>query len=139
MFKSLFSLSDKIINNFNIFQNIIRLRKIKPKYLFFSENKNYQKYSYLIIETLVKKYPKEVYYVSSDSNDRIELPNINLGNNFSIMVDIKPNDNNGVGEIINIGGNFTLLVEPGSIFEVNILTINSSSSKGRKIFYIFFK
>ena len=76
MFKSLFSLSDKIINNFNIFQNIIRLRKIKPKYLFFSENKNYQKYSYLIIETLVKKYPKEVYYVSSDIDDKINNPDV---------------------------------------------------------------
>ena len=89
MFKSLFSLYDKIINNFNIFQNIIRLRKIKPKYLFFSENKNYQKYSYLIIETLVKKYPKEVYYVSSDIDDKInnlDVENIFIGKSLLMNI-----------------------------------------------------
>ena len=64
MFKSLFSPIDKIRSSYNIFRNIIHLRKIKPKYLFFSENKNYQKFSFLLIEVLAKKYPKDVYYVS---------------------------------------------------------------------------
>ena len=58
MFKSLLSVIDKIKDNYGIFKKIVHLRKIKPKYLFFSEDKKYQKYSYLLIETLFKKYPQ---------------------------------------------------------------------------------
>ena len=76
MFKSLSSLFDKIKNNFYIFQKIIYLRKIKPRYLFFSEDRKYQKYAYLLIETLVKKYPQEVYYVSLDVDDKIKNPDV---------------------------------------------------------------
>ena len=76
MFKSLFSPIDKIRSSYNIFRNIIHLRKIKPKYLFFSENKNYQKFSFLLIEVLAKKYPKDVYYVSSETDDKIEIVNV---------------------------------------------------------------
>ena len=76
MFKSLFLLKDKIRNTYKIFENIIHLRKIKPKYLFFSENKNYQKFSYLLIEALAKKNPKEVYYVSSEIDDKIKILNV---------------------------------------------------------------
>ena len=80
MFKLLFLFINKIKENYSIFQNITHLRKIKPKYLFFSENKNYQKYSYLLVEALVKKYPKEVYYASSDPDDIIK--NIGVKNIF---------------------------------------------------------
>ena len=80
MFKSLFLLINKIKNNYDIFKKIVYLRKIKPKYLFFSEDKKYQKYSYLLIETLVKKHPNEVYYVSSDAEDKIK--NLNIENIF---------------------------------------------------------
>ena len=76
MFKSLFLLKNKIRNIYKIFQNIIHLRKIKPKYLFFSENKNYQKFSYLLIEALAKHNPKEVYYVSSEIDDKIKILNV---------------------------------------------------------------
>ena len=80
MFKKIFckiKLIFKILNNINF---IIRL---KPKFIFFSENKVYQKYSYLIIEYLSKKYPGEVYYVSSDINDKIndlDVKNFYIGN-----------------------------------------------------------
>lgn len=80
MLKSLFSVINKIKNNYDIFKKIVHLRKIKPKYLFFSEDKKYQKYSYLLIETLVKKHPNEVYYVSSDIEDKIK--NLNIENIF---------------------------------------------------------
>ena len=80
MFKSLFSVINKIKNNYDIFKKIVHLRKIKPKYLFFSEDKKYQKYSYLLIESLVKKHPNEVYYVSSDVEDKIK--NLNIENIF---------------------------------------------------------
>ena len=80
MFKSLFSIINKIKSNYDIFKTIIHLRKTKPKFLFFSEDKKYQKYSYLLIETLVKKHPNEVYYVSSDIEDKIK--NLNIENIF---------------------------------------------------------
>ena len=80
MLKSLFLLINKIKNYYDIFKKIVYLRKIKPKYLFFSEDKKYQKYSYLLIETLVKKHPNEVYYVSSDVEDKIK--NLNIENIF---------------------------------------------------------
>ena len=80
MFKSFFLLINKIKNNYDIFKKIVYLRKIKPKYLFFSEDKKYQKYSYLLIESLVKKHPNEVYYVSSDVEDKIK--NLNIENIF---------------------------------------------------------
>jgi len=76
MLKSLLSVVYKVKNIYNISQNIIYLRKIKPKYLFYSENKKYQKYAFLLIKTLSNIYPKEVYYVSSDINDKINDPNI---------------------------------------------------------------
>jgi len=76
MFKSLSTLFDKLKNNYYIFQKIIYLRKIKPRYLFFSEDRKYQKYAYLLIETLVKKYPQEVYYVSLDVDDKIKNPDV---------------------------------------------------------------
>jgi len=77
MFKLLLSSLCKIKKDYIIFKNITRIRKLKPKFLFFSENKNYQKYSYLLIETLIKKYPNEVYYVSSDIDDKINNPDVN--------------------------------------------------------------
>ena len=77
MFKLLFLSLCKIKKDYKIFKNIIQIRSLKPKFLFFSENKNYQKYSYLLIETLIKKYPKEVYYVSSDIDDKIKNPDVN--------------------------------------------------------------
>ena len=89
MFKSLFLLKNKIRNIYKIFQKIIHLRKIKPKYLFFSENKNYQKFSYLLIEALAKHNPKEVYYVSSEIDDKIKILNVKnifIGNGLLMNV-----------------------------------------------------
>ena len=58
-------------NFFTIFREINKLSEKKPRFIFYSENKSYLKYSYLIIEYLSKKYPGEIYYVSSDINDKI--------------------------------------------------------------------
>ena len=89
MFKLFLSLFDKLKNNYHIVKEIVYLRKIKPKYLFFSENKTYQKYTYLLIEALVKKYPNEVYYVSADINDKINnigVRNIFIGKGFLMNI-----------------------------------------------------
>ena len=78
MFNFFYSKINLIKNCYNNFQKVINLKKIKPKYLFFSEHKKYQKYAYLLIENFSIKYPNEVYYVSSDINDKIE--NLNVKN-----------------------------------------------------------
>lgn len=80
MLKSLYIFISKLKVNYKILKNIISIRKIKPKYIFFSENKNYQKFSYLLIKALVKKYPEQIYYVSSEFDDRFE--NLNVKNVF---------------------------------------------------------
>ena len=68
------------------------------------------------------------YSISFDDyNDRIEVPNIYLGNNFSIMMEVKPNDNNDFGEIINIGSNLTLVVD-GSLLKLNIKSISNNNN-----------
>jgi hypothetical protein len=89
MFKLLFSAINRVKSNYNILKKIIYLRKIRPKYLFFSENKKYQKYAYLLIEDLVKKHPNKVYYVSSDAEDKINnlnVINIFIGNGILMII-----------------------------------------------------
>ena len=100
MFRSIKIFINKLKTNYKIFKNILLIRKIKPKYIFFSENKNYQKFSYLLIETIIKKYPKEVYYVSSELDDTFENPDVI---NFFI----------GKGFLLNI---FFLLVRANNMF-----------------------
>ena len=100
MFRSIKIFINKLKTNYKIFKNILLIRKIKPKFIFFSENKNYQKFSYLLIETIIKKYPKEVYYVSSELDDTFENSDVI---NFFI----------GKGFLLNI---FFLLVRANNMF-----------------------
>ena len=89
MFRSIKIFINKLKTNYKIFKNILLIRKIKPKYIFFSENKNYQKFSYLLIETIIKKYPKEVYYVSSELDDTFEnsdVINFFIGKGFLLNI-----------------------------------------------------
>ena len=70
---------------FKKINEINRINKIKPRFLFYSENKAYLKYSYLLIDFLSKKFPGEVYYVSSDLDDKIinlNICNIYIGKGF---------------------------------------------------------
>ena len=77
MVKKIFS---NIKNFFLIIKNINEINKVKPKFIFYSENKSYLKYAYLLIESISKKYPGEIYYVSSDIEDKIT--NIDIKNMF---------------------------------------------------------
>ena len=77
MVKKIFS---NIKNFFLIIKNINEINKVKPKFIFYSENKSYLKYAYLLIESISKKYPGEIYYVSSDIEDKIT--NIDVKNMF---------------------------------------------------------
>ena len=61
---------------FLIIKNIKQINKDKPKIIFFSENKAYLKYAYILIETINKKYPNEIYYVSCDSDDKVNNMNV---------------------------------------------------------------
>jgi len=72
-------------DNLLIFKNIFYLNENKIKFIFFSENKNYLKYSYLLIEYLSKKYPGEVCYVSSERDDvinKLDVKNLFVGKGF---------------------------------------------------------
>ena len=78
----------KIKDFFFIFKKINRINQKKPKYLFYSENKSYLKFGYLIIEYLAKKFPGEVYYVSSDVDDKInnlDVINVHISSGFLLQ------------------------------------------------------
>ena len=62
---------NKFKNFFLSLNTLVELKNIKPKFVFFSENKSYQKYSKLIIDVLCEEYPGKIYYFSIDKNDKI--------------------------------------------------------------------
>ena len=75
----------KIKLNYFTFRNILKLTDKEIKIIFYSESKFYQKFSYSLIELFAKKYPQQVYYVSSDLSDNIEdlgVNNLFIGNGF---------------------------------------------------------
>ncbi len=81
IFKNLFEFFKlyKIINKF-VNQNF--------KIVFYSENKIYQKYSYILLNSLADKYPNQVLYASSDKNDIIDnekITNLYVGKQFSLQ------------------------------------------------------
>ena len=79
----------KFIKNFRFnyqqLKKILNLSNNKIKIIFYSESKFYQKFSYSLIHFFSKKYPGQVYYVSSDLDDKIEnldIKNLFIGNNL---------------------------------------------------------
>ena len=81
-------LSNNLKNFFLKFKEINNINKKKPRFIFYSENKAYLKYGYLLLEYLSKKYPGEVYYVSSDINDKVSdlnLVNVYIGHSFLLQ------------------------------------------------------
>lgn len=64
---------------------LLSSKEISLKYIFFSENKTYQKFSKIIIDVLSQKFPNEVYYFSLDKNDKINhegVKNFFIYNNY---------------------------------------------------------
>ena len=85
MIRLIVSFYNKVRNIILIIKNINTINSAKPKYIFYSENKSYQKYSYLLIQLLAKKNPDGIFYVSSDIDDKIEnlnIKNMFIGNGF---------------------------------------------------------
>ena len=80
MIRLIVSFYNKVRNIILIIKNINTINSAKPKYIFYSENKSYQKYSYLLIQLLAKKNPDRIFYISSDIDDKIE--NLNIKNMF---------------------------------------------------------
>ena len=75
----------KVKSNYSILKNIWDLINKKINIIFYSEDKSYQKFSYTLIEFFANKYPGQVYYVSSDPNDKIEnlkINNLFIGSGF---------------------------------------------------------
>ena len=73
----------KIKLNYQILKDILNLADKKIKIIFYSESKYYQKCSSSLIKFFAKKYPNQVYYVSSDLNDKIkdlDVKNLFIGN-----------------------------------------------------------
>jgi hypothetical protein len=80
--------SNNVKNFFLKFKEINNISKKKPRFIFYSENKSYLKYGYSIIEYLSKKFPGEVYYISSDVNDKVldlNINNIYVGQGFLLQ------------------------------------------------------
>ena len=85
MFKKL---SNSLKSFFLKFKEINNINKKKPRFIFYSENKSYLKYGYPIIEYLSKKFPGEVYYISSDDNDKVtdlNVINVYIGQGFLLQ------------------------------------------------------
>ena len=67
---------DEIKFFFSSLNILIDLKNKKPKIIFFSENKSYQKYSKPIIEIISSKYPDQIYYISIDKDDKINTKKV---------------------------------------------------------------
>jgi len=75
----------KLKNFFETLKKINYISEKKPRFVFYSENRSYLKYSYPIIECLSKKYPGDVFYISSDIKDKIsnlDVKNLFIGQGF---------------------------------------------------------
>ena len=72
----MFKIPKKLYYEFKYFflslNTLIELKNIKLKFIFFSENKSYQKYAKPIIDVICDEYPNQVYYFSIDKNDKID-------------------------------------------------------------------
>lgn len=85
----MFKIIKQIKTKYLILKNIFILADKKIKILFYSESKFYQKFCYEKIQLLAKKYPKQIYYVSSDINDKFQNPNIQnffIGNGLFMKI-----------------------------------------------------
>ncbi len=62
----------KIIFFLSSFSILNEIKNINPKFVFFSENKSYQKYSKPIIDVICSKYSDQIYYFSIHKDDIIQ-------------------------------------------------------------------
>lgn len=72
MFNGLKSFLKEIRYFFSSLNILIDLKNKKPKIIFFSENKSYQKYSKYIMDSIYSICSDQIYYFSLDKEDKIE-------------------------------------------------------------------
>ena len=72
MFKNFINFIDELKLFFKSLDILNNLKNTKPSFVFFSENRLYQKFSRQIIDVLCSKYNGPIYYFSIDKNDKIE-------------------------------------------------------------------
>lgn len=77
MFKSLIKIINKVKFFFSSLNILIDLKNTKAKFVFFSENKSYQKFSKPLLDTLCSKYTDQIYYFSIDKDDKINNFRVN--------------------------------------------------------------
>ena len=74
-FKSMIKLLKNILLEIKYFFRsldvLVESKKNIPKIIFFSENKSYQKYLRILIDTTAELYPNKIYYLSIDRQDII--------------------------------------------------------------------
>jgi YidC/Oxa1 family membrane protein insertase len=68
LIKNFFSEIKFFVSSLNILQD---LKNHKPKIVFFSEHKSYQKYSKILIDFISLNHSEKIYYLSLDKNDKI--------------------------------------------------------------------
>ena len=77
MLKSLIKIINKVKFFFSSLNILIDLKNTKAKFVFFSENKSYQKFSKPLLDTLCSKYTDQIYYFSIDKDDKINNFRVN--------------------------------------------------------------
>jgi YidC/Oxa1 family membrane protein insertase len=85
LFNSTLNILSAIKEKISILKKINCYTVSPIKIIFYSENNCYQKYCYILIKFLSKKYPNQIIYASSDKNDYIknlDVKNLYLDNNF---------------------------------------------------------
>ena len=71
MFKLIVSYLSAIKDLSSSLDILIDTKNTKPKIVFFSESKVYQKFSKLLIETILSIHKEEIFYISFDKQDKI--------------------------------------------------------------------
>lgn len=76
------------IEFFRLYGTITKFTNVNYKIVIYSENKIYQKYSKILLENLIKRFPNQILYASSDKNDFISndnIKNLYIGKTYSLQ------------------------------------------------------
>lgn len=71
MIKGFTNFLDDVTFFFSSLDILKNVKNSKPKFIFFSENKSYQKYSIPLIDSICKRFSDQIYYFSIDKSDKI--------------------------------------------------------------------
>ena len=103
----------QILNNlsefFKLFEKINKFTNNNFKIVIYSENKTYQKYSKILIDNLIEKFPNQILYATSDKDDFINdtnIKNLYIGKSYSLQYFFtKIKSENLITTTIDLGNN----------------------------------